>query len=327
MVAVVERASSAISTASAKNGEPQARHERRQHRRAGERRRRVPGRERRARHRGPEPVHGRPGAARRVLDERREQVGHPVRAARARRPRADAAAARARARSRGRRARASRSATARSTASRATRRGGRRSSAGGACQARLSRDELLRALDQLLRVERLADEAAARRARPPRRGALVDLAAEHDHGDRAVALLHALRAAASRRRPASRRRAGRARGAWSSIACERLLAALGLADRVALELEVDAHELAQAGVVVDDEHERAAAPRRPGRSGRRTSRGRGAGSGGGRRACRRPGRGPGPTTCGSSTARRRGTSPPGRASASRARRPVRVCRW
>src|SRR5581483_11401425 len=43
------------------------------------------------------------------------------------------------------------------------------------------------------------------------------------------------------------------------------------------------------------------------------------GSGGGRRGCRRRAPGPGPTISGSSTGRRRGTSPPGRGSASRAR--------
>ena len=114
-------------------------------------------------------------------------------------------------------------------------------------------------------------------------------------------------------------------GAWSSIAAS-ASSALGLADRVALELEVDAHELAQARVVVDDEHERPARLARRGRSGRGTARGRGAGSGGGRPACRTPARGPGRTTCGSSTGRRRGTSPPGRGSASRARSSGRVCR-
>ena len=52
-------------------------------------------------------------------------------------------------------------------------------------------------------------------------------------------------------------------GAWSSTAASASSALAGLAHRVALHLEVDAHELAQALVVVDDEHERAA-PRRPG---------------------------------------------------------------
>ena len=89
-------------------------------------------------------------------------------------------------------------------------------------------------------------------------------------------------------------------------------------------LEKDA--IASTNAPVIDGRTRARTTGRRGRSGRGTPRGRGAGSGGGRPGCRRPARVPGPTTCGSSTGRRRGTSRPARASASRARRSARVSR-
>ena len=79
---------------------------------------------------------------------------------------------------------------------------------------------------------------------------------EHDHRDRAVALLHPLQhlpAVDARHDDVEQDELGR----LVLDHRERLLGARRLADRVALHLEVDAHELAQARVVVDDEHERA----------------------------------------------------------------------
>ena len=152
---------------------------------------------------------------------------------------------------------------------------------------------------------------------------LVDLAAEHDHRDRAVPFLDALQhlpAVDARHHHVEQDQLRRL------LALEHRHSLVGVArleHRVALELEARAHVLAHAVVVVDDEHRRARPARaRPGRSSRGTCRGRRAGSGGGRRACRRPARAPDPTICGSCSARRRGTSPPGRESASRARSQV-----
>src|SRR5215204_1343237 len=115
-------------------------------------------------------------------------------------------------------------------------------------------DELLRRLDQLLRIERLAEEAR----RPARRRGLhrllFDLAAEHDHRDRSdtVPLVN----------PAQHLPAvdlGHHHVEEDEVGgllfqdLEPLLGTRGLAHRVALHLEVDADELAQALVVVDDQ--------------------------------------------------------------------------
>ena len=157
---------------------------------------------------------------------------------------------------------------------------------------------------------------------------LVDLAAEHDHRDRAdaVALVDAaqhLPAVDLGHHHVEQDQVGR----LVLEGGEALLGARGLAHRVALHLEVHADELAKAFVVVDDQDQRAGLHRawaRPSRRARGTGRGRCAGSGGGRRACRRRAAGPCPTTCGSCSAPCRGTSRPGRASASPAHLPARA---
>ena len=119
-------------------------------------------------------------------------------------------------------------------------------------------------------------------------------------------------------------------GVASSIAREALLGAAGLADGVALELEVHADELAHAGRR-RRRAARAGPPRPAAGAGALEERVEvaSAGSGGGRPACRTPARGRGPTTCGSCSGRRRGTcaawpsvsqsgSLPGRLASSRA---------
>src|SRR5688572_18000255 len=119
---------------------------------------------------------------------------------------------------------------------------------------KLGAQELLRRLDELLRVERLADE---RLCAPLGRGlgrSLVDLAAEHDHGDGvdAVAL-----ADATQHLPAVH--LGHHHVEEDEIrrllveGSETLLRVRGLADRIALHLQVDADELTQPLVVVDDQ--------------------------------------------------------------------------
>jgi len=84
---------------------------------------------------------------------------------------------------------------------------------------------------------------------------LVNLAAEHDHRDRTVALLHPLEhlpAIDAGHHDVEQHE----RGCLVFERLQRLVGARRLADGVALHLQVDAHELAQALVVVDDEHER-----------------------------------------------------------------------
>src|SRR5207249_916263 len=95
-------------------------------------------------------------------------------------------------RARARRARTSRSGSAKRTASRANRRDAGRSTVRGGDPAGSDRKNLLGAIDQLLRIERLADEAGRAALFGFGGRALVDLAAEHDHRDRAVCLLDPL---------------------------------------------------------------------------------------------------------------------------------------
>ena len=109
----------------------------------------------------------------------------------------------------------------------------------------LLREKLFRGLDQLLGVEGLADEAADASGVGLGELALVDLAAEHQHRDRAdpVLLLDAaehLPAVHARHHHVEEDQVGR-------LLLERAQALLGvacLADDVALELEVGAHVLA-----------------------------------------------------------------------------------
>jgi hypothetical protein len=88
---------------------------------------------------------------------------------------------------------------------------------------------------------------------------VVDLAAEHDHRDRPVALLQLpqeLPAVDPGHDEVEQHEVGR----LVLDRRARLLGAVRLAHGVAAELEVRAQELAQARVVVDDQHERAALP-------------------------------------------------------------------
>ena len=128
--------------------------------------------------------------------------------------------------------------------------------------------------------------------------------------------------------PACTRSSRTRSGAWSSIAASASVAGAPPRARGSPPSSRLTRSSSRSRcVVVDDEHERARLACHPAANGRRTPRGRRAGSAGGRRACRRPARGPGRTTCGSSTGRRRGSARPGRASASPARPPApRACR-
>src|SRR5437588_3653782 len=71
-------------------------------------------------------------------------------------------------------------------------RAGKRSDSEAVRGTKLDRKDLFGAVDQLLPVERLADEAGRTALLRLRRGLRIDLAAEHDHRDRAVRLLDAL---------------------------------------------------------------------------------------------------------------------------------------
>src|SRR5882724_7791175 len=115
---------------------------------------------------------------------------------------------------------------------------------------RLRRDELLRALDQLLRIERLANETARTALLGVGGRLLVDLAGEHDHRDRPVTLLHALE-----HLPAVDARHDNVE--QDEVGCgvlDRSKSFVGtcrLANGVPVEGETDSNQLAQACVVVD----------------------------------------------------------------------------
>src|SRR5262249_39755174 len=123
---------------------------------------------------------------------------------------------------------------------------------------RLDRDDRLRLLDELLEIERLPDEAAraARSRLPP--GLLVHLAAEHEDGDRAGAVLlldpaEHLPAVDVRHHHVEEDELGLA----TLDRSEALVRARRLLHLVALPLELEPDELAHPLVVVDEEHRRA----------------------------------------------------------------------
>src|SRR5215216_2808098 len=115
-------------------------------------------------------------------------------------------------------------------------------------------DQLLRGLDQLLWVERLADEAlGAPRRRGPHR-VLFDLAAEHDHRDRADAM--PLVDPPEHLPPVHLGHHHVEEDQVGRLLLEHLQALLGaprFAHGVPLHLEVDAYELPETLVVVDDQ--------------------------------------------------------------------------
>src|SRR4051794_18139767 len=118
-------------------------------------------------------------------------------------------------------------------------------------------DDLLRLVDQVLQVERLADECLRAARRCLRLRLLVRLAAEHHDGDhaRAVLLLYA-----AQHLPAVDVRHHHVEedevGLRLLDRCEAFVRTSGFAYEVTLELEIDAHELAHLLVVVDEQDER-----------------------------------------------------------------------
>src|SRR5205085_4333621 len=119
--------------------------------------------------------------------------------------------------------------------------------------------DLLRLLDQRAKVERLADEALRAAFRRFVLRCALELAAEHDDGNRSDSVLFLY---AAQHLPAVDLRHHHVEeDQIRRVVLDRLESLLGVArldHRVALDLQVDPHDLADLRIVVDDEDERPA---------------------------------------------------------------------